>query len=139
MSTTPPSSLSPCQMRNTVRRPPSSFMMSESGGEYHQDSLIHALSMGLRRSNDDVLSKSPGQNCEIGSRISPIPFPLHHYNDMRQDRCQPSSTHQQRRTEMTSILDAALRISNDVTLDVQSWSSTAMTIEENDEDNTSSQ
>lgn len=101
--TTPPS----CQLRNTAHRRPTYRM--EDGD---QETLVHALSMGLRRSRDaadvDDLTTSP----KISIASSPFsPFSSQRYYDMR-DSSRSSDQHY--RTNMANILDAALNISNEI-------------------------
>ena len=96
--TTPPS----CQLRDIARRRPTYSM--ENGD---QETLVHALSVGLRRSRNAA-------NASPNIAISSSPFSMfssERYHDMRDSR---RLTDQDHRTKMANILDAALSISDDV-------------------------
>ena len=96
--TTPPS----CQLRDTARRRPTYSM--ENGD---QETLVHALSVGLRRSRN-AANAIP----KIAISSSPFStFSSERYHDMRDSS---RFTDQDHRTNMANILDAALSISDDV-------------------------
>lgn len=97
-----------CQLRNTAHRRPTYRM--EDGD---QETLVHALSMGLRRSRDTANADDASPKISISS--SPFsPFSSQRYHDMR-DSSRLSD--QQHRTNMANILDAALSISDEVNVE----------------------
>ena len=98
---TPPS----CRLRNTAHRRPA-YRMEDSD----QETLVHALSMGLRRSRDAASTNDTTPKISIAA--SPFtPFTSQRYHDMRDSSRLSDQLH---RTKMVNILDAALSISDEL-------------------------
>jgi hypothetical protein len=96
-----PSTSTNCRSRSTVRRPSYSI---ENGD---QESLIHALSMGLRRAHYD--SNPNGERSpKVSVGASPFSHLASRHNDTRQRSYIRSS--EQRRADIASILDEALHV-----------------------------
>jgi hypothetical protein len=81
-----------------------------------QETLVHALSMSLRRSRE-AANTDDDTNTKISIASSPFtPFsPQQYHNDMRDSSRFSNPPH--RHTNMMNILDAALSISDEVNVE----------------------
>ena len=112
--TTPPSGS--CQQRRTTTNRRPTYSMEDGD----QETLVHALSIGLRRSRN---SANADHNNETSPKISieaspfsPFSPQQQRYHDMRESSS-GTLAEQHRRANLSSILDAALSISDEVNIE----------------------